>query len=248
MGTIISQDSKEVLINTKDKGEVSIPKYQIKEMKELESGQLDKSGNLVIKEIFSTRYFLTTNGLPLEKGDNYAQINWFGPEFHLGVAKNFNIGVITSWLGAPIVVAAKKTIPLGEFAHLGIGGLAGTSSWASFGGNRWNFALPFGALTVGNTKSNFNISYGYGMSKFSYSSNTNTANVLSIAFMSSVSDKVKLVFDSMILLEQGAGFLTPGVRIQSEERKAFQFGFLFFSNNGQFSQIPFPMITWYRQI
>ncbi len=259
IGTISYQDTKEIIIKTKDLGEVSVPKHEIKEIKELESGEIDSSGKLIVKQIFSTRYFLTTNGLPMDKGDNYAQLNLFGPEFHFGVGETFNLGVMTSWIGAPIIGAAKQSFKLGDNLHFGLGTLLGSGSYL-IRDLRW-FALPFGALTFGNRVSNFNISYGYGMintRKYNYnyySSNassyneTDGASLLSVAFMSRFTNKITFVFDSMIILENDAwGFLSPGLRFQTEENKAFQFGFLLGLADGEIVQIPIPMVSWFRKI
>jgi hypothetical protein len=258
LGVIIKNDAREVLVRTQDRGDVYIPKHEIKEIKELEKGQLDSSGNLILKHMFSTRYFLTTNALPMDKGDNYAQINLFGPEFHFGVGKTFNLGIMTSWIGAPIIGAAKQSFKLADGAHFAVGGLFGTGSYV-FRNLRW-FALPFGALTLGNSKSNFNISYGYGMVntiKYNYSygrnyafNQTDGSSLLSIAFMTQLNNKITFLFDSMILFDDGdaLGFLSPGLRFQIEENKAFQFGFLIAGSNGEFLRIPFPMVSWFRKI
>ena len=77
-GYIISQDAKEVLIDTRDKGQVSIPKYEIREMKEIQQGDLSPTGNYLPAEVFATRYFITTNGLPIEKRESYILWNLWG--------------------------------------------------------------------------------------------------------------------------------------------------------------------------
>jgi hypothetical protein len=257
VGIIVKNDAREVFIKTKDRGDIYIPKHEIKEIKELEQGQLDSSGNLVIKQMFSTRYFLTTNALPMDKGDNYAQLNLFGPEFHFGVGKTFNLGIMTSWIGAPIIGAAKQSFKLTDNAHFAVGGLFGSGSYV-FRGLRW-FALPFGALTIGNSASNFNISYGYGMVNvrrwnYSYgrsylSYQTEGSSLLSIGFMSRLNNKITFVFDSMIILgDDASGFLSPGLRFQIEENKAFQFGFLLGVADSEIVRIPIPMISWFRKI
>ena len=254
VGIIVKNDAREVFIKTKDRGDIYIPKHEIKEIKELEPGQLDSSGNLVIKQMFSTRYFLTTNALPMDKGDNYAQLNLFGPEFHFGVGKTFNLGVMTSWIGAPIIGAAKQSFKLTDNVHFAVGGLFGSGSY--FRNLRW-FALPFGALTIGNSTSNFNISYGYGMVNTKRSSyygfgsvnQTDAASLLSIGFLSRFTNKITFVFDSMIILgDDASGFLSPGLRFQVEENKAFQFGFLLGVADGEIVRIPIPMISWFRKI
>jgi hypothetical protein len=102
IGSIISQDAREVLLKAEDVGLVYIPKHEIEEINEILAGEEVASGGL-----FATRYFLTTNGFSIKKGENYVQWNIFGPDFQFGVADNFTLGIMTSWVGLPIVGTAK---------------------------------------------------------------------------------------------------------------------------------------------
>lgn len=157
-GHILSQDAREVLIETEELGQVYIPRHEIREIREVASRELDERGVYVPGEVFSTRYFITTNGLPVQKGENYILWNLYGPDFQFGVSENLGLGVMTSWIGYPIVGSAKYTIPLKNDWHLGLGMLLGTGSWGipDFLG-----ALPFGAITYGDRVKNFTFSAGY---------------------------------------------------------------------------------------
>ncbi len=265
MGTIISQDAKEVLVLTKDRGEISIPKYQVKSIKELEEGQINSKGEYVPNEVFATRYFITTNGLPLEKGENYILWNLFGPDFHWGVGKNFGVGIMTSWIGIPIIGTAKYSINLGNKTSLGIGLLAGTGSWVL---PRYGGVLPFGVLTLGDRKANLNISGGYGFVAFD-GDNSGRA-LMSIAGMAKVGKKISIVFDSFIVpgigykpvqqyqpngtyitVQQkrtGGGILIPGIRYQIQPDAAFQFGFAGLVIDNELLPFPAPMVGWFRKI
>ncbi|NLB52605.1 MAG: hypothetical protein GX808_06670, partial [Syntrophomonadaceae bacterium] len=66
-GRIISQDAREVLIETDELGQIFIPRHEIREIREVASRELDERGVYVPGEVFSTRYFITTNGLPVQK-------------------------------------------------------------------------------------------------------------------------------------------------------------------------------------
>lgn len=247
IGPILSQDSREVLIKTKDRGEVSIPKYQIKEMRELEVGELNASGELKINPLFATRYFITTNGFALNKGDSYLQTNLFGPEFHYGMSKNFGVGVMTSWLGIPIIGNAKYSFKLSEDVNFGIGTLLGTGSWAA---PDFVLAVPFGSLTIGNKRSNINFSGGYGVVGFAGDFSGTT--LLSIGAMKRLSNKITFILDSFIVPEGDfAGtiaLIIPGLRFQTAEHKAFQFGLAGIAANGQIAPLPIPMVTWFKQL
>lgn len=247
VGHITYYDNKEVIVNTKKMGEVSIPKYQIKSIEELSESNMNNSGEFIPNEIFSTRYFITTNGLPIEKGENYIQWNLSGPDLQFGVAKNFGVGVMTSWIGMPIIASMKYSFSLGENVNFGLGMLAGTGSWASpqSGG-----ILPFGVFTIGDRRSNLNISGGYAALFFQ--GNNVSQPLVSIAGMTKVGKKVSLVFDSFIITGNAnsspGGLLIPGIRIQTDPNKAFQFGFGGIVMDSRVIPFPIPMLQWYRKI
>jgi hypothetical protein len=248
IGEILSEDAKEVLIKTKDKGEVSIPKYQIKSRKALESGDLNASGQYIPAEVFSTRYFITTNGLPIEKGESYVQWNLWGPDFEFGVAKNFSVGVMTTWLANPMIATAKYSIPLSEKTSLGVGTLLGTTTWVA--PLSYGMALPFASLTNGDRKSNISFTAGYGA--VFYEGEYSGRMLLSAAGMTKVGKKVSLVFDSFIIPPKNfsgtTALLIPGLRIQTASDKAFQFGFAGIYAGDEFVPVPIPFVQWYKKL
>lgn len=266
IGTIIQQDSREVLILTEDKGEVAIPKYQIKTMEELDPTKVNSKGEYVGNEVFSTRYFITTNGLPIEKGENYIQWNLYGPDIQFGVGKNFGVGVMTSWLGMPIIGTLKYSIPVNKNLSFGAGALLGTGSWVSINSGG---ILPFGVVTIGDRKTNLNLSGGYVA--ISLDGDTQGRGLFSIAGMAKVGKSVSLVFDSFIMAaggyretteynpttgnyetvmkrRPGGALLLPGVRLQMEQKSAFQFGFGGLVFDGELVPFPVPMVQWFRKI
>ena len=218
VGTIVSQDAREVLIETVDMGEVYIPKHEIREIKLIEAGErLYEEGGL-----FSTRYFLTTNGFPVKKGENYVQWNLFGPDFQFGVADNFGMGIMTSWVGMPIIGTAKYSRQLGKKLSAGVGFLGGTGSWAF---PQYGLLLPFGFMTFGDRVNNINFTGGYGAlfleeSESSYrildiptewetnqveydhitSTTVQSRPLFSVAGMFKINSKFSFVFDSFIML------------------------------------------------
>ena len=207
IGVILHEDAREVLILTENLGEVAIPKHEIREIRELKPGEL-RDGIFIGEEMFATRYFLTTNGLPIKKGDNYIQWNLFGPDFQFGLADNFGIGVMTTWIAMPVVGTAKYSKNLGEKTNLAIGGLLGTGSWANPG---FGLMLPFGAITYGDRFHNINLSVGYGGLFYTeevYNPNTDRSVtnkhregrfLFSIAGMTKLNAAISLVFDSFFM-------------------------------------------------
>ncbi|MDG1147278.1 MAG: hypothetical protein P8N52_03120 [Crocinitomicaceae bacterium] len=264
VGKIISQNEREVLFVTKYTRQFYIPQHVIKEIIVLDNSDFNHNGEFVGEDKFATRYFITTNGLPIKKGEHYVQWNLFGPDFQFGLGKNFGVGVMTSWLGMPIIGTVKKSWELGERAQFAVGGLAGFGSWAA---PDWGLALPFGTLSFGDRSANIAISGGYGA--VWQDGDVNGRAITSLAGMVKVSPKISIVFDSFIMLpgksiehteyypdgsytytnrRPGFALLIPGIRWHQSENKAIQFGFSGVITDGEVIPVPIPMVQWYRTL
>lgn len=245
-GKIISQDAREVIILTKKLGEIVIPKHEIKEIRELDEDEITESGDIRESEIFSTRYFLTTNGLPLKKGESYIIWSLFGPDIQFGTGDNFGMGIMTTWFGSPIIGSAKYSFTSKNKLSFALGTLLGTGSWAS---PEYGIALPFGALTYGDAFKNISFSAGYGASWGGGYSGGRA--LFSVAAMNKVSDKFTLVFDSFIISgtgnNDGGALLIPGIRLHTDPNKAFQIGFAGIAGGGEIVPFPLPMLQWFRK-
>jgi hypothetical protein len=295
-GKILSEDAREILLDSREMGLVYIPRHEVDQIIEVREGERHTNGDL-----FATRYFLTTNGFPVKKGDNYVQWNLFGPDFQFGIADHFGVGIMTSWVGMPIIGTAKYSATLGKNLHGGLGFLGGTGSWAF---PEFGLALPFGFLTVGNKYNNLNVSAGYGLlfqettettftilnvpSDYHTNSFTSVSNDIndtegrflwSVAGMFRLNSKFSFVFDSFFMVRgkdrerqelietydniknlgtysiktevvkaEPLFVLAPGLRFQANERSSFQFGFIGLHFDGEFVQVPIPMIQWFRKI
>jgi hypothetical protein len=244
VGYILSQDEREILIETETIGRVIIPKHEIREIREVNDREIRK-GVYVGDNIFSSRYFITTNGLSLKKGENYALINLYGPEAHFCLADNFTLGGLTSWLGVPVIASLKYSIPVTENLHFGLGVLAGTLSWYDLGSVG---ALGYGSITLGNNNNNITLSAGYA-------GITNGEDVsggdplFSVAGMVRLGKNVSLVGDSFIYAgENPAALIIPGLRFSRRDRNAFQFGFAGVVFEGEMIPFPIPMLSWFTKI
>ncbi len=288
VGKLISRDAREVLIDTRNLGEIVIPMHEIREIREAKATELSATGEYIPAEVFSTRYFITTNGLSIEKGESYIQWNLYGPDFQFGVSDNLGVGVMTTWFGTPLIGTAKYSIDLPGNASAGVGLLAGTGSWAA---PEFALLLPFGVFTLGDRVSNINFSFGYG-GVFYKESNYDPIRhrdienrvsdgrfLFSIAGMAKAGKKLSLVFDSFIVprggyynyteyvdyydpnsgwyesrpvtrrkRRGGLTLLIPGIRLQTEPNKAFQFGFGGAYADGELIPTPIPMVQWYRKL
>jgi hypothetical protein len=159
IGKILSDDGREVLLETKELGKIYIPKTDIKSIKLLDISKVTKLGDYRELGPFTTRYQFTTNAFPIEKGENYTTINLYGPEVHFALSNRFSVGVISTWIASPMILALKYTIPTAnEKLNFGFGTLLGTSGYLNqgrgFGGLHWAM------VTYGDRMNNITFSAG----------------------------------------------------------------------------------------
>lgn len=161
VGLILSDDGREVLIQTQSLGKVFIPKSDIKSIRPLDLAEDVKKGEFNSAGVFTTRYQFTTNCFPIKKGENYAMVNLYGPEVHFAVHKDFSVGVMSTWIGSPLALALKYTrgTPNPKINY-GAGALIGTSGYLNSG--RGFGGLYWGMITYGDRRTNVTLSVGYG--------------------------------------------------------------------------------------
>ena len=213
IGTIISDDGREMLFESTAVGKVYIKKTDVKSISNYSEDDFVVINNEKVKSNpFSTRYSFTTNALPIKKKDNYYMINLWGPEFHVAVADNFNVGIMTTWIGSPLALAAKYSFQtknpkvnfsVGEI--IGNGGYVNPSAFIS---------LSFGNVTFGDRDKNLTLGVGYGYFDFNQSEEipgiyitgnsiptrgkSGTKGVLgSVAASIRINERNSFVFDSM---------------------------------------------------
>ncbi len=158
---ILSDDGRELLLETEALGKIYIPKSEVKRISKIDDVGEIKNGELREEGPFTTRYAFTNNALPIKRHDHYAMVNLFGPEIHFAVTDRLNIGVMTTWIGSPLIAVGKYTIPTNnEKVNFSIGTMLGTSGYLNqfrgFGGLHW------ATLTYGDRKNNISFSSGFG--------------------------------------------------------------------------------------
>lgn len=161
VGIIEKDDGREILLNTESLGKIYILKIDIKKIIPFEELDIEVfDGDYRSAGSFTTRYYFTTNALPIKKSEDYAMVHIYGPEVHFSVTNNLSVGLMSSWIASPIVLALKYSIPTkNEKVNFGFGTLFGSSGFLNmfrgFGGLHW------GTFTYGNRLQNFTISAGY---------------------------------------------------------------------------------------
>lgn len=232
IGRILNDDGREVLLETSTLGKIYIVKSDIQSIA-IVHREIDFVGNEYRGTgVFSTRYQFSTNAFPLQKHDNYALVNLYGPEVHFSVSKNLSVGVMATWIASPIVLALKYTIPTrNEKLNFGFGTLLGSAGYLNqgkgYGGLHW------GMLTYGDRKNNVTFSLGYSylntgiesgeqmyvpgnypvnftnglydyptLTPINYKTPTMKAPIIGIAGIASVGKKASFVFDMMFVFGQ----------------------------------------------
>ncbi|MEY3585288.1 MAG: hypothetical protein RLZZ243_352 [Bacteroidota bacterium] len=229
IGRILNDDGREVLLETTALGKIYIIKSDIQSIT-----LVNRASDFVGDEyrgtgVFTTRYQFSTNAFPLQKHENYALVNLYGPEVHFSVSKNFSVGFIATWIASPIVLALKYTIPTrNEKLNFGFGTLLGSAGYLNqgrgYGGLHWAMA------TYGDRKNNVTLSLGYSylntgiqsgeqmyepgtypitltngywgfvnLTPINFKTPTIKAPILGIAGLASVGKKASFVFDMMFI-------------------------------------------------
>jgi hypothetical protein len=161
IGIILSDDGREVLIETKALGKIYIPKSEIRSITKVEDKNRIVHGEFRETGPFTTRYAFTNNAHPVTKGESYALLNLYGPEVHFAISNNFSLGIMATWLASPMVLALKYSIPTSDSTiNFSVGTLMGTSGYLNtfrgYGGLHW------ANVTLGNRMNNVTLGAGYG--------------------------------------------------------------------------------------
>ena len=260
IGKIISDDGREVLIETNNVGKIYVNKNDIKSIAAYDPAEFTILNNEVVKSTaFSTRYTFTTNALPIKKKDSYYMVNLWGPEFHVTIADNFNIGVMSSWLASPIALAAKYSIPTkNPKVNFSVGEIIGSGGYIA---PEMGLSLTFANITLGDRDKNITFSGGYLVANSEVGfGNPSHGPMGSVGAHVRISDKSSFIFDSMFgsTTRDYTNFgspstrytpfflFMPGLRLEQGEGKAVQFCMAGASLDG--AVFPFPYVTWFRKL
>ncbi|SFT67038.1 hypothetical protein SAMN05216474_1676 [Lishizhenia tianjinensis] len=148
---------------------------------------------------FSRRYFFTSNALPFERGAHFASLNILGPDIQIGLGRQFQIGITTSWLAFPALINLQKSWQLNVKTHLAIGTTAGTGTYFR---PKTKGILPFATLTLGDHSNNLSITGGYTIyykfDIFDNSEQKETGPSISVSGSIKLFNNTNVVFDSYI--------------------------------------------------
>jgi len=127
IGKILSDNAREILIETENLGQIYLMKSDIKSITMVLDKKSIINGEFLEEGPFTTRYTFTTNALPIKKGENYSMVNLYGPEVHFAMNDQFSLGVMSSWIVSPMILAGKYTLKTkNEKVNFSLGTLIGT--------------------------------------------------------------------------------------------------------------------------
>lgn len=164
-GFIIKEDSGGVVLQTDILGELTIPRGNIKSVREILAAK--KIGSEYwLPNPQSSRYFWAPNGYGLNKGELWYQNIWIlYNQLSYGFSDNFSCGVgmvplfLFGGTASPVWLVPKFSIPLAENKfNLGAGALVATI----LGEDEGTFGLLYGTATLGSRDKNFSFGMAYG--------------------------------------------------------------------------------------
>ena len=170
-GLILSQNDKEITIETESLSNVTIANNKISSIKMFKKEQI-VNGKYFFLNPHPTRYFFGPSAIPLEKGESYYQNAYIlANSVQTGITDHFSIGggIVIPFL---FFVTPKVGFKVAEKVHIGAGILAATtvSSNIPFG-----IGVAYGSVTFGSKENNFTINAGWGAVKQeNYNNQTNT--------------------------------------------------------------------------
>lgn len=240
-GKVISQDAREVLFLTEDGRQIYIPQHMILKIEKTSAKEFSATGEYIGEDPFATRYTISTNGLPIRKGEHY--INWTlaGPDIQLCYRDNLGVGVMTTWFATPVIGTIKYSHQISPKNHFAVGALIGTGSWAfpEFAG-----MLPYVSFSQGSRTRNFAISVGYvGLKN---DEDSYSAALVGFGGLAKMNSKLSFVFDSMLIMDENdpVMLIMPSLRWHSKNNSAFQITFGGVWVDGDTA--PFPMLNWFK--
>jgi hypothetical protein len=225
-GNMVSEDNREIVVLTENKGQIILPKYTIKSRRlALKTDYLDSK--LIHKNPHPSRYFYSPSAFPLEKNTGYFNLTYFSVmQVQYGLTDEFSVGVSSTFLLMPLLINAKWSEKIDDNLYVSFGGQLGRLWWTS---ESPIVGLGFGNVTYGNPEQNVSLNVGYGF--LSEEGENSGLFMGSVCGNKRISDKVSLMLD-LFYLNDGVSPVVlggPGIRIYSGKRVAWDIGIMAFS-------------------
>lgn len=184
-GVIISDDGREIFMDSKEVGKIYIPKHLIKSIESADYDAADKTqkeinkeepkteievdpfhdGELNYKNFTSTKYIQSDNAFPLRPGEAFLKVMPIGLEVQIPLKPKWSIGAMSSFGGAPVVLKTKLSFPVFKSSYFSLDAAYGSMMFGGLfdagiteGGGYFNTGFSFGDRT-----NNFTAKLGVGL-------------------------------------------------------------------------------------
>jgi hypothetical protein len=239
IGTIVSEDSREITIRLQNGKLLVIPTYSVKSITPLSKTTLLK-GKPIFPNPHPSRYFYTPSAIPMDKGEIYIQ-TLYGLVYQVqfGLTKNFSLGATTTIIGVPLGLTGKYSIQIDEKNTLAFGGLAGVVGWKT----STNLGIGFAAYTYGSKESNITLAAGYSWIN-EKNDGSNNSPVMSLSGNKRLTKNLSLIGELWYLPESGVFFGGPSLRQYRNKKSSFDFGIWSIKNGATNRGIFLPVVGY----
>lgn len=242
IGTIESDDGRELKLQTIDKGVVIIPKYAIKSITKANNDNLI-NGVYFFENPHSSRYFYTPSGYGIKKGEGYVQTIW-GVYYQLqyGITDNFSIGASTTIIGSPLTFTPKYSYEIKPKLNIAVGAQVGTETYSLVNGRKPFLGIGYASLTKGSKENNLTFGVGYAFLRFDDQQEGGAA--FSVAGITRLAKKISMMGEFWVIPNQEILFGGPGVRIMMKRENILDFGVWVMGDGNNYIPAPFLSYTW----
>lgn len=213
IGTLVSESEDEVVLDTRQLGEVTIQRADIRSMEEIDPEHF-RDGEYWHRNPQSTRYLFAPNAIGLPEGEGYYQNTWIlFNNVNYGATDNFSIGAGTVPIflfGAsalPIWVLPKVSISTPQQnLHFAGGAVFGGVLGAGEGGG---VGLLYTSGTVGSRDNNATLGVAYGYAEDGFSE----APAITFSGMTRLGRTTYLITENYFFSGlEGANLISLGIR------------------------------------
>jgi len=170
MGTLVSEDVQQLVLQTKSMGTVTIPRSSIKSARLIDSGSFVK-GEYWFDNPNETRYLIGPSAFCLEKGEGYYQNLYLVVQsFNVGVTDQVTLGggfeIISILTGSGLpafFITPKIGFEVTPRLHLGAGALYANMTVID---DDLHFGVAYGLATYGTTNNNVTLGAGWAYKSY----------------------------------------------------------------------------------
>ena len=249
-GELISDDGRELVLETPNVGRVILNKAQVILIQDADYGtepsmgaatNLDDRAINPDRSLQATRYFFAPSALPLKKGEGYGTFSLLtGGNMSYGLSDNAIVGMTATWLGAGL--SAKRSFRLNDDTHASVGGMF----QMSFGTGEPT-VFPFVNVTKGDENRNVTVGAGY---LFGDGGDINSP-MLNFSGCLQVSERLWLmsenyIFFNPVFFPANSVVSVGGRMAKPDKSRLFEVAVMFLNINDDLvdGAVPLPWLSW----